>query len=203
MNQREGKTKRQGSQSGATLIPVIFIIVILAFIGVMFVSLINTGSLTSVNDLQAARALYVAEGGNEYVLVNRVFPNYSTGGATINLGEGSFSVATPAYLTAALTAVATTVTGKLNDGIPRFWPHHYRRRADKLHRDYGHDLHRLHPRSGRNHGGSARIRKCRLPRYHGHRCCYRGRHDHHGGFHHGISGSGRGQDRQRIHLLCE
>jgi Tfp pilus assembly protein PilX len=118
VNRREGKTGRQGSQSGATLIPVIFIIVILAFIGVMFVSLINTGSLTSVNDLQAARALYVAEGGGEYVLVNRVFPNYSTGGATINLGEGSFSVATPAYLTAALTAVATTVTVNSTTGFP-------------------------------------------------------------------------------------
>ncbi len=64
MIRREGKTGKQGSQSGVTLIPVIFIIVILAFIGVMLVSLIGTGSFTSINDLQSTRALYVAEGGD-------------------------------------------------------------------------------------------------------------------------------------------
>jgi Tfp pilus assembly protein PilX len=45
---------------------VLFIIIILAFMGVMFLSMVNTASLTSVNDLQSTRALYVAEGGTEY-----------------------------------------------------------------------------------------------------------------------------------------
>ena len=117
MNRRERKAGKQGSQSGVTLIPVIFIIVILAFVGVMFVSLIGTGSFTSINDLQATQALYVAEGGGEYILINKVFPNYSTGGATINLGAGSFSVDTPAYLTAPLTAAATTVTVNSTTGF--------------------------------------------------------------------------------------
>ena len=54
------------SQNGVSLIAAIFIIVVLAFMGVMFVSLINTGSLTSVNDMQSAQALYIAEGGLEY-----------------------------------------------------------------------------------------------------------------------------------------
>jgi Tfp pilus assembly protein PilX len=54
------------SQSGVSLIAAIFIIVVLAFMGVMFVSLINTGSLTSVNDMQSAQAFSIAEGGVEH-----------------------------------------------------------------------------------------------------------------------------------------
>jgi hypothetical protein len=118
VNRREGKIGKQGSQSGVTLIPVIFIIVILAFMGVMFVSLFGTGSFTSINDLQASRALYVAEGGANYILQNRIFPNFSTGGAAITLGAGSFIVSTPAYLTAALTTSTTTVTVNSTTGFP-------------------------------------------------------------------------------------
>lgn len=118
MNRREGKAGRQGSQSGVTLIPVIFIIVILAFMGVMFVSLMGTSSSTSINALQSAQALYVAEGGANYILQNLVFPNYSTAGATTTFGAGSFTVDTPAYLTAALTAVATTVTVNSTTNFP-------------------------------------------------------------------------------------
>ena len=142
-------------------------------------------------------------GANEYILVNRVFPNYSTGGAAQQPRRGSLQRCHTSVSHRSAHDRYHDRHGKLHDRIPQLWPHHYRRRADKLHRDYGHDLHGLHPRSGRNHRGSPRIRKCRLPRYHGHRCSYRGRHDHHGRFHHGISGSGRGQDRQRIHILCE
>jgi hypothetical protein len=118
VNRRERKAGKQGSQSGVTLIPVIFIIVILAFMGVMFVSLIGTGSFTSINDLQTTQALYVAEGGGEYISINRQFPNYSTRGATVNLGAGSFKVDTPAYLTAALTTGTTTVTVNSTTGFP-------------------------------------------------------------------------------------
>jgi hypothetical protein len=84
---------------GVSIIAAIFIIVILAFMGLMFVSLISTGSFSAVNDMQSAQAFYIAEGGVEYILMNRTFPNYSMGGATINLGQGNFSVAPPAYLT--------------------------------------------------------------------------------------------------------
>ena len=117
MNRRERKTGRQGNQKGAALIAVVIIIVILAFMGVMFLSMVNTASLTSVNDMQSTQALYVAEGGTEYILGNRVFPNYSLTTAT-TLGAGSFTVATPAYLTAALTNVATTVTVNSTTGFP-------------------------------------------------------------------------------------
>jgi hypothetical protein len=117
VNRRERKAGKQGSQSGVTLIPVIFIIVILAFMGVMFVSLMGTGNFTSINDLQSTQALYVAEGGRDYILGNRVFPNYSLTTAT-TLGAGSFTVDTPAYLTAALTTATTTVTVNSTTGFP-------------------------------------------------------------------------------------
>jgi len=53
-------------QQGVSIIAAIFIITILAFMGVMFVSLIGTGSFTAVNDFQSTQALYLAEGGLEY-----------------------------------------------------------------------------------------------------------------------------------------
>lgn len=89
-----------GNNRGVSIIAAIFIIVILAFMGVMFLSLINTGSLTSVNDLQAVQALHVAEGGLEYILNFATFPNFSMGGALKSLGTGSFTITTPAILTA-------------------------------------------------------------------------------------------------------
>ena len=101
--------KSFNNDRGFSLIAAVFIIVVLAFMGVMFVSLISTGSLTSVNDMQSAQAFYVAEGGTEYILANRTFPNYSTAGATISLGPGSFSIATPSYLTADPGTLGTTI----------------------------------------------------------------------------------------------
>jgi len=56
----------QNNAHGVSIIAAIFIIVILAFMGVMFLSLIGTESLTAVNDMQSTQALAVAEGGVEY-----------------------------------------------------------------------------------------------------------------------------------------
>jgi hypothetical protein len=97
-------------QRGVSLIAAIFIIVVLAFMGVMFLSMISRSALTSVNDMQSAQALSIAEGGMEYILENRMFPNYSMGGATINFGAGNFMVSTPTYLTADPGAAGTTIT---------------------------------------------------------------------------------------------
>jgi hypothetical protein len=105
------------NQKGVSIIAAVFIIVILAFMGVMFVSLIGTGSLTAVNDLQSSQALYLAEGGVEYALGNRTFPNYSV--ASTNLGAGKFQVDTPAYLTVALlNNNAATVDVNSTAGFP-------------------------------------------------------------------------------------
>jgi|GEM_PF-1330168 len=54
------------NQSGVSLIAAIFIIVILAFMGMVFLTLFTTTSSTSINELQSTQALYVAEGGLEY-----------------------------------------------------------------------------------------------------------------------------------------
>lgn len=112
---------RTPNSKGVSLIAAIFIIVILAFMGVMFVSLIGTSSLTSVNDLQSAQALYVAAGGGEFILKNRAFPNYSmnpnTGGTSQNLGVGSFSVTTPAYLAGAVAIGDTAISVNSTNGF--------------------------------------------------------------------------------------
>ena len=93
-------------QKGVSIIAAIFIIVILAFMGVMFVSLLNTSGFSAINDMQSTQALYIAEGGLQYTLeLNRNnMPNYSTNGNWINLGAGQFKVDTPAYLTANIAA---------------------------------------------------------------------------------------------------
>ncbi len=51
---------------GVSIIAALFIIVILAFMGLMLASLVSTGSLTAVGDLQSTQALSVAEGGVQY-----------------------------------------------------------------------------------------------------------------------------------------
>ncbi len=103
-------------QRGMSLIAAIFIIIILAFMGTMFVSLISTSNITSINDLQSTQAVYIAEGGWEYILENRAFPNYSLTAAT-NLGAGSFSVATPAYLTGAVAIGNTIISVNSTSGF--------------------------------------------------------------------------------------
>ncbi len=112
-----GLRNQTKKQRGVSLLATVFIIVILAFMGLMFVSLINTGSLTSVNDMQSAQALSIAEGGVEYVLGNRIFPNYSMAGASQALGAGNFSVATPAYLTGAVTIGDTAINVNSTTGF--------------------------------------------------------------------------------------
>jgi len=105
------------SSQGVSLIVALFIIVILAFMGAMFVTMINNTSLTSVNDLQSTQSLYVAHGGLEYILENGTFPNYSMGGATKSLGAGNFVISTPAYLTAALNIGNTTINVNSTSGF--------------------------------------------------------------------------------------
>ena len=89
-------------QRGVSLIAAVFIIVILGFMGVVFVSLINTSTLSSVNDLQSAQALSLAEGGVEYsqfALAQNLDWYRSTAdpmpapvSTTLPLGTGSFTV---------------------------------------------------------------------------------------------------------------
>jgi hypothetical protein len=106
------------NKNGFTLIAAVFILVILAFMGVVLVTLFTTSSSTSINDLLSAQALYVAEGGVEFhqkTLAKNldwyrsVTDPLSTD--TRSLGLGSFTVTTtfPATkLSRRLTAGGTT-----------------------------------------------------------------------------------------------
>ncbi len=105
------------NQRGVSIIAAIFIIVILAFMGVMFISLVNTSSVTAVNNLQSTQALQVAQGGIEYILNFGTFPNFSMGGVSKNLGAGQFLTSTPAYLTAAVNLGNTTINVKSTAGF--------------------------------------------------------------------------------------
>lgn len=106
------------NQNGVSLIAAIFIIVVLAFMGVIFVSMVSTSSFTAVNELQSGQALAVAEGGVEFVLENWAFPNYSMAGATRSLGLGTFTVSTPTYLTADPGAAGTTIAVQSTASFP-------------------------------------------------------------------------------------
>ena len=53
------------NQKGVSITAVVFIIVILSFMGVIFVSLLTTGVEESVVEYDSSRALYIAEGGAE------------------------------------------------------------------------------------------------------------------------------------------
>ncbi len=114
------KQMNRKDQKGVSLIAAIFIIVILAFMGIMFVSLISTGSFSSVNDFKSAQALYIADGGLQYTLAlnKNNMPNYSTLGAWINLSEGQFKVDTISYLTATVTAGDPSISVDSTDSFP-------------------------------------------------------------------------------------
>jgi len=103
-------------QKGVSLIAAIFIIVILAFMGVMFVTLISTGSLTAVNDLQSAQALSIAEGGLQYALMTGVTCSYNYPGIT--LGGGSFTTASRLSTAVTNTTAAVTSTVPLQAAPP-------------------------------------------------------------------------------------
>jgi Tfp pilus assembly protein PilX len=53
------------NQKGVALLAVIFLIVVMAFVGVIFLSLSSTNTSQSVNEVYSSRALYLAEGGLE------------------------------------------------------------------------------------------------------------------------------------------
>lgn len=91
------------NNSGVSIIATVLVMLLLALFGAVVVTLVTTGANIGVQEEQGVQAFYIAEGGLEYILENRTFPNYSTQGATINLGAGNFRVDTPTYLTANIT----------------------------------------------------------------------------------------------------
>src|SRR4030065_1764836 len=87
------------NQSVVSLIAAIFIIVILAFMGMVFLTLFTVTSSTSINELQSTQALYVAEGGIERSIRYFTSPTLtereacaSISAANTSLGSGQFSL---------------------------------------------------------------------------------------------------------------
>lgn len=100
------------NQSGAGLIVVVLILLVVGMVIAAFVSLVNTESFTATGQTRGLEAFYIAEGGIQYNIErnkNNV-PNYSTNGNWTTLGAGRFKVDTPAYLTNALNANDATMT---------------------------------------------------------------------------------------------
>ncbi len=104
-------------QHGVSLIAAVFIIVILSFMGMMFISMVTTSSVTATNDLLSAQALDIAEGGIEFALYQFKSGTVCTALANSNvpLGRGSFAVTSTLYapgttiLMANITATATAI----------------------------------------------------------------------------------------------
>lgn len=91
---------KTSSNSGLSIIATVIALLALALFAAVAVSLITTGTGIGIQEERSMEAFYIAEGGIEYIIKNRRFPNYSTQAATIPLGNGQLKVSTPAYLTA-------------------------------------------------------------------------------------------------------
>jgi hypothetical protein len=113
---------------GTSIIIAIFIIVILAFMGVVFVSLINTGTFSSLNDLQSKQAFSIAEGGVEFEQRSLARSIDWYRGSTVplfsasrNLGAGAFTATTRVPATSLrrrLLAAAGTASVYTTNGFP-------------------------------------------------------------------------------------
>ena len=110
------------NQSGVSIIAAIFIIVILAFMGMVFLTLFTSTSVTSINEFQSTRALYVAEGGLDRGIRYFTSPTLteriacaSIPATNTPLGSGEFSLTieagSPFYSTAATTLSGGIVAG--------------------------------------------------------------------------------------------
>lgn len=66
------------NRKGVSVITLAFIILIIAFLGLVFTSMLTTSSEESVNEYNSTRALYIAEGGAEAVMMYLNQPPAST-----------------------------------------------------------------------------------------------------------------------------
>jgi hypothetical protein len=105
-----GNHLRIHSQSGLSIVATVMVMMILALFAAVAVSLVITGTGVGIQEEHGDAAFYIAEGGVQYAIKNKAFPNYSTAGLTIPLGGGTFELSTTAYLTAAVAAGAGAVT---------------------------------------------------------------------------------------------
>ncbi len=93
------------SQRGASLLAAIFLIVAVAFFGLIVVSLISTQSFTAQNEAWSTQALYVADGGLERALYayRNGAPCNTLVYAAVSLGSGNFTTTGTLYNPTATT----------------------------------------------------------------------------------------------------
>lgn len=117
-----------GNQKGVALLAVIFFLVVMAFVGIIFISLSSTNTAQSVNEVYSSQALSIAEGGLERAgryLIRREGGTCTTctcssingNGAFTNtqLGSGQFTVAAGLNST---TTTLSALTGATDFTVP-------------------------------------------------------------------------------------
>jgi hypothetical protein len=87
------------NEKGLSLIFAIIFLLIVAVLAAVLASMVSTDAEIAFHEFRSAEAQYIADGGIEYILKNRIFPDYSMTGTSINFGSGSFTVDSPAYTT--------------------------------------------------------------------------------------------------------
>jgi hypothetical protein len=111
-------TTRPDRQRGAFLIlAAVFVLIVLSFLGLVFLTTFTTSTSSSLNDIQSTQALFIAEGGLHYA-AKLPSPNHGVGtaGARIPLGRGGFYTAVP-LLSNNITSAVTSINVSSTDGF--------------------------------------------------------------------------------------
>lgn len=98
------------NNKGFALLSVIIAFIVISLMAVFFTNFISTESVTSAEKYKSTQAYYISEGGLEYVLKRRTFPNYYL--QNQQLSGGFFSVYTSSYTG---SSIDLTVRGKYNN----------------------------------------------------------------------------------------
>ncbi|MDP1602654.1 MAG: hypothetical protein Q8M03_05260, partial [Legionella sp.] len=61
-----GKTRVDRQRGAFLIIAAVFLLIVLAFLGAVFLTTFTTSTSTALNEVQSTRALFVAEGGVEF-----------------------------------------------------------------------------------------------------------------------------------------
>ncbi|MEO5657104.1 MAG: hypothetical protein ABIO65_12320 [Nitrospiria bacterium] len=107
-------TAPRGSQSGASLLGAIFLIVVVGFFGLIIVSLVSTQNFSSVNELASTNALFIAEAGIERALyaAKAGTPCDQLDYVGVPLNPGTFTTASTQY-----NPASTTLTGAITNAV--------------------------------------------------------------------------------------
>jgi len=110
--------KQQGQRGAFLIIAAVFMLIVLAFLGVVFLTTFTTSTSTSLNEIQATRALALAEGGVEFEQFalaqnldwyrSATDPFAVTGDVNLGVGHFNASVNIPATKLRAQMTLAST-----------------------------------------------------------------------------------------------